>query len=78
MNFVKTYRYYTARSLDLPISVFLGKRDRWVAYEDHLGWAAHTQKKFTIHEFDSGHLFIKEDAIKKQMLQKIMADIPMV
>ncbi len=71
MSIVKNYQYRDAEPLDLPITVFGGKRDTWVSHQDHLSWAERTRVKCEIHEFDSGHLFIKEDYIKNQILQKI-------
>lgn len=71
MGIVKSYQYYDAPSLDLPITVFAGKQDTWVSYEDHLQWGDHTRQQCEIHAFDSGHLFIKEDHIKQNVLQKI-------
>lgn len=71
MGIVKSYHYQNEQPLDLPITVFVGTRDTWVAPEDHLGWAEHTKQKCKFIEFDSGHLFIKDAAIKKEVLSKI-------
>jgi surfactin synthase thioesterase subunit/3-oxoacyl-(acyl-carrier-protein) synthase/acyl carrier protein len=78
MSIAKSYQYQYEAALDLPITVFLGKRDTWVAYEDHLKWVEHTSKACDIHEFDSGHLFIKDNQIKAAILnvitQKVIAE----
>lgn len=77
MSIVKSYRYYDEAPLDLPITVFLSKRDTWVAYEDHLNWADHTQRKCEFREFDGEHLFIKEAEIREQMvaiIQEVMVE----
>jgi len=71
MSIVKNYQYYHESLLDLPITVFTGKRDTWVTYEDHLGWAEHTRKKCQIYSFDHGHLFIRDKRIKRKVIQKI-------
>jgi 3-oxoacyl-(acyl-carrier-protein) synthase/surfactin synthase thioesterase subunit/acyl carrier protein len=71
MSIAKNYQYRDEAPLDLPITVFLGKRDTWVAYEDHFKWVEHTSKVCDIHEFDSGHLFIKDGQIKQKLLQII-------
>ncbi|MDR3478493.1 MAG: beta-ketoacyl synthase N-terminal-like domain-containing protein [Gammaproteobacteria bacterium] len=71
MGIVKSYEYDDAEPLDLPITVFLGKRDTWVAYEDHLRWVDHTNRTCEIHKFDSGHLFIKDNLIKQVILNEI-------
>lgn len=69
MNLVKSYQYIAEPPLDLPITVFLGKKDAWVSYEDHLGWADQTQKGCVIHTFESGHLFINDINYRKEILQ---------
>jgi acyl transferase domain-containing protein/surfactin synthase thioesterase subunit/enoyl-CoA hydratase/carnithine racemase len=71
MTLVKNYKYTNDSVLDLPINVFVGKQDTWVDYDDHLGWSDHTSKKCEIISFNSGHLFIREDYIKKQIINKI-------
>lgn len=71
MGIVKSYEYYEDESLDLPITVFAGKRDTWVSYDDHLQWGDHTRKECEIHAFDSGHLFIKENDIRLAVIGKI-------
>ncbi len=69
MNLVKSYQYIEEAPLDLPITVFLGKKDAWVSYEDQLGWADQTQKGCVIHTFESGHLFINDMDHRKEILQ---------
>jgi surfactin synthase thioesterase subunit len=71
MGIVKSYQYYEDGPLDMPITVFAGKRDTWVSYSDHLSWGDHTRRKCDIHAFDSGHLFIKENDIRMEVLRKI-------
>lgn len=71
MNIVKSYQYYEAPAVDIPITVFSGKRDAWVLYEEQLGWEQHTRRKFGMYEFDSGHLFIRENEYRKKVIQII-------
>ncbi len=71
MQIVKSYIYQDETPFDIPISVFLGQKDTWIPYVDHLGWAAHTRKSCQIYEFNSGHLFIKDNGCKKEMLNTI-------
>lgn len=75
MCIVKSYQYYDALPLDLPVTVFLGQKDTWVAYEDHLGWKEHTSQKCDFYSFDSGHLFIREEQVRKDVLNKIVKDL---
>lgn len=71
MGLVKSYCFQEEAPLNIPITVFLGKHDTWVSYEDHLSWIDHTEKRCAFHEFDSGHLFIKDEAILSRILQII-------
>lgn len=71
MSLVKSYEYYQDSPLDLPITVFLGTQDTWVSREDHFNWVDHTKQKCEFHEFNSGHLFIKDNQIKGEILQII-------
>lgn len=73
MNLVKSHHYHEEAPLALPITVFMGKRDTWVALEDHLTWGDHTQNKCAFHVYDSGHLFVRDQNIRKDMLNKIAA-----
>jgi surfactin synthase thioesterase subunit len=75
MQIAKNYQYRDEAPLDLPITVFLGKRDTWVDYDDHFKWVDHTSQVCDIHEFDSGHLFIKDGQIKQKLLQIISQKI---
>lgn len=75
MRLVKSYQYHEEAPLDLPITVFIGKRDTWVSYEDHLHWIEHTRKKCAFHVYDSGHLFLKDDQIRKDMLRKLAQSV---
>lgn len=72
MNVVKSYRYQEEALLDIPLTVFLGDRDTWVSYEDHLGWADHTQKRCDFHIFDSGHLFVRDVKIRSKIIQHVV------
>ncbi|MBA2654798.1 MAG: polyketide synthase dehydratase domain-containing protein [Gammaproteobacteria bacterium] len=75
MGMVKSYNYYDDLPLEIPITVFAGKLDTWVAYEDHLEWKMHTKDECEIIEFESGHMFIKEASFKKRMLNKIRSEL---
>jgi len=74
MGIPKHYQYREQAPLDLPITVFLGKKDTWVLPEDHNGWSHHTKQACEIHEYDSGHLFVKDKLVLKQVMQQI-ADV---
>lgn len=71
MKIVTSYQYKEETPLDFPITVFLGKRDTWVSYEDHMGWSEHTKYPCDFHLFDSTHLFIREDQHKKKITQLV-------
>lgn len=74
MMLVKSYQYYDTPPLELPITVFIGKQDTWVYPADHAGWAAHTKDEYNSHEFDDGHLFIRDNQIRQKIL-KIIAEV---
>lgn len=72
MSIVKNYQYREEAPLNLPITVFLGKKDTWISWEDHQGWSNHTQSQFELHPFESGHLFVKDKEISKEVIKKIV------
>lgn len=78
MSLVKNYTYLNESPLEVPITVFLGKKDTWVSPEDHLGWTAHTSEQCQFQQFDSGHLFIREKEIRLKVIQKITDDLEVV
>ncbi len=71
MNIVKSYTYTPETPLQLAITVFLGQQDSWVSPEDHQGWSTHSLLGCEFKSFDSGHLFIREQHIRTQVIQKI-------
>ncbi|TAL63170.1 MAG: polyketide synthase [Legionella sp.] len=71
MNIVKNYSYYEEEALDIPITVFIGQQDTWVAPEDHRGWSKHSQQACQFHEFPSGHLFIREPEYRLAVIKTI-------
>jgi 3-oxoacyl-(acyl-carrier-protein) synthase/surfactin synthase thioesterase subunit/acyl carrier protein len=71
MRIVKSYQHLEEAPFDFPITVFTGRQDTWVPHEDCLEWAAYTRKEFAIHTFNSGHLFVKEDVCRDEMLRII-------
>jgi surfactin synthase thioesterase subunit/3-oxoacyl-(acyl-carrier-protein) synthase/acyl carrier protein len=71
MKIVKSYTYYQDAALDIPITVFAGRKDLWVSYEDHLPWREHTTASCEIVEFDSGHMFIREQEFKNKIITRI-------
>jgi surfactin synthase thioesterase subunit/3-oxoacyl-(acyl-carrier-protein) synthase/acyl carrier protein len=71
MGIPKKYKFYKEEPLDLPITVFAGTRDNWVSYEDHKTWSEHTSSRCELVSFDSGHLFIKDVAIRNKVLAVI-------
>lgn len=73
MSIVKSYNYYDALRLDVPLTVFAGKQDAWVHYDDHFGWQAHTAQKCEIISFDASHMFVREPAFRKAIQEKIAA-----
>ncbi|MHB1946559.1 MAG: beta-ketoacyl synthase N-terminal-like domain-containing protein [Gammaproteobacteria bacterium] len=75
MGLVKSHQYRDEAPLDLPITVFMGKRDTWVALEDHLNWIDHTKQKCVFHVYDSGHLFVRDAKIKQDILHKITGSL---
>lgn len=75
MSIVKSYRYTHEAELPLPISVFMGTQDTFVLPEDILGWPMHTQQHCQIHKFDSGHLFMKDESIRKMILRQIQKEL---
>ncbi len=73
MGIVKSYQFHKKAPLDIPLTVFIGKQDTWVSYDDHLQWVEHTTQRCDFKTFDSGHLFIKELEIKLKILHTIEA-----
>jgi len=71
VNIVKNYTYYEEPPLDIPLTLFVGKQDNWVSPDDYFKWAEQTTQKFELVEFDGGHLFVKDLAIKQHMLAVI-------
>ncbi|HHF7366867.1 TPA: beta-ketoacyl synthase N-terminal-like domain-containing protein [Legionella bozemanae] len=71
MNIVKSYAYQDEAPLKASITVFLGTEDTWVSPEDHLGWSAHSLGHCEFHQFNNGHLFIREKEIRSKVIQKI-------
>lgn len=71
MKIVKNYSYYHELPLETPITVFQGKQDLWVAPADHKGWINHSSTSCVFHEFDSGHLFVREKNIRAKIIQEI-------
>lgn len=71
MSIVKSYQYHDEAALDVPMTIFIGKNDSWIDYQDQLTWNQHTNKNCITHEFSSGHLFIKEKIIKQEILHLI-------
>lgn len=71
MNIVKSYKYQEELALDLTMTVFLGTHDTWVLPEEHAGWSHHALLGCTFRAFDRGHLFIREQEIRAQMIEHI-------
>lgn len=67
MSIVKSYNYYEDKPFDFPITVFMGKHDTWVMREDLLTWGDHTINKTEFTQFDSGHLFIRDQKIRNEI-----------
>ena len=57
--------------LTIPISLFVGKNDHWVRYEDHFGWSEQTLNQCNIHEFHGEHLFIKDVNVSNEVLATV-------
>lgn len=77
MSLVKSYLYQDEDPLNIPITVFLGQNDTWVSFEDHLSWVDHSLKRCVFHEFDGGHLFIKNEEIRNRILKIIAKSFSM-
>lgn len=75
MRIVKSYYHLHEPPFDFPITVFAGKQDGWVLYEDHFGWQSYTNSGFKLHGFNSGHLFIKENFWQHEVLRVIEAAV---
>ena len=75
MGIPKKYKFYKEEPLDVPITVFAGTRDTWVSYDDHKSWAEHTNNRCELVSFDSGHLFIKDVAIRNKVLAVIAREM---
>jgi surfactin synthase thioesterase subunit/3-oxoacyl-(acyl-carrier-protein) synthase/acyl carrier protein len=71
MQLVKSYQHKDAPPLDIPITVFWSNNDPWVPANYNLKWQEHTRSTCEFYEFNSGHLFIKENAVRSQILQHI-------
>jgi surfactin synthase thioesterase subunit/3-oxoacyl-(acyl-carrier-protein) synthase/acyl carrier protein len=75
MNIVKSYVYYEEPPLKAGITVFVGKQDIWVSPQDQQDWKAHTLKPCIVHEFDKGHLFIRDEEIRSQIIHRITQEL---
>ncbi len=75
MKIVRNYIYQDEPPLSVGTSVFLGTKDSWVAPEDHWGWANHSLVPCQFHQFDSGHLFVREKEIRTKIIQKISDEL---
>ena len=73
MGIAKNYKFMKEPKLEIPITVFVGKKDSWVLPEDHLTWGNHTTRYCTIHEFDGGHLFIRDPEILQKLFARIQS-----
>lgn len=71
MGIVKSYQFNDAKPLEFNITVFAGKHDTWVAYDDHLSWCDHTSHQCDIHTLDSGHLFIKDEPFRREVIHQV-------
>lgn len=69
MSIVKSYSYYSEPPLNIPITVFSGKKDTWVLPLDHQGWVDHSTLSTQFHEFDEGHLFVRNKNIRSNIIQ---------
>lgn len=75
MSIVKSYSFYEEELLDVPLTVFAGKKDGWVDYEEHLSWKEHTTNSCEVIDFDSGHMYIRESEYQTRILNKIMSTL---
>ncbi|EHL32066.1 hypothetical protein LDG_5849 [Legionella drancourtii LLAP12] len=75
MKIVRNYTYQDEPPLSVATSVFLGTKDSWVAPEDHWGWANHSLVPCQFHQFDSGHLFVREKEVRTKIIQKISNEL---
>lgn len=71
MNCVKNYTYQYESPLHLNATVFLGEQDTWVRPEEHLGWPDQFTQRCEFYPINHGHLFIREEQIRKRMINII-------
>lgn len=71
MNIVNSYTHQKTMPFTMDATIFLGEKDTWVLPEEHQGWSKHFSSKCEFHTFNAGHLFIREEGIKRQMIKTI-------
>lgn len=71
MRLVKNYQFTEDTPLEVPITVFSGKHDSRVSYNDMAGWVTHTKTEYQTYELNGGHLFIRDDQNRQEIFQKI-------
>lgn len=71
MHIVKSYDYFDAGPLDIAMTVLSGNEDAWVTLEDQLGWAGHTKKACYFNRYEGNHLFIRDEKVKRAVLEYI-------
>jgi surfactin synthase thioesterase subunit len=69
IELVDTYRFQEARPLDIPITAFGGKVDKYVPRVDLTPWEGHTTSQFRFREFEGGHFYLND------VLPEIASDI---
>jgi medium-chain acyl-[acyl-carrier-protein] hydrolase len=57
IEIVESYRYHEADPLDCPITVFCGKQDGSVSWDQLLAWRRHTRSQFSMQIFPGGHFY---------------------
>lgn len=57
----ETYRPEPERPLDLPVTVYGGRRDRMVVLSDLASWSVQTRRSFSLQMFPGDHFFLNDE-----------------
>ena len=69
----ETYQPSPERPLDLPLTVYGGRRDPMVVYSDLASWSAQTRRSFRLHLFSGDHFFFREE--RSDFLRLLAGDV---
>lgn len=73
---IELYRYQEEEPLQIPMTIFIGKKDH-TTYEEAVAWQRETVRKVDVLEFDGNHFFIlgKESLIVDMINKKLRSFI---